>query len=205
MTRIFLVRHAESTWNPIKRLQGAQDSPLSAKGRQQAELLGKRFRNVHLEGLYSSHLTRSLQTAEAIASATGLSVLPVDGLQELSFGEWEGTLLNEIDLDGCRNFLEYWVHLLRHKPIAGSEPLEICRDRMVKAISSIIQRHPEGNAAIVSHGSALSVFFQHILEAPLENIWRMQPSNGSISVVTAHDKWLRMNCYNDTCHLEDRL
>jgi broad specificity phosphatase PhoE len=205
MTRIFLVRHAESTWNPVKRLQGVQDPPLSARGRQQAELLGQRFKSIHLDALYSSNLTRAFQTADAVARAITLSVVKEAGLQELSFGEWEGRLLTHVDLDGYRNFLEYWVNLIRTCPVAGSEPLEMCRDRMVKAISRIIQRHPERSVAIVSHGSALSIFFQHVLEAPLENMWHMQPSNCSISVVTAHEKGLRMNCYNDTCHLEDRL
>ncbi len=203
MTRIYLVRHAESTWNPIKRLQGVQDPPLSTHGRQQAERLGQRFRDIHLEAIYSSHLTRAFQTAEAIARATGLSVAVEDGLQELSFGEWEGMLLSELDLEGCRTFLEYWVHQVRyqHQPVPGSEPLEICRSRMVRALSSIIQRHSEGSAVVVSHGSALAIFFQHMLEIPLENMWRMQPSNCSISLVTVYNKGMEINSYNDTCHL----
>lgn len=204
MTRIFLVRHAESTWNPMKKLQGIQDPALSARGKLQAERVGQRFKGIHLDALYSSHLTRALQTAEAIARATGLSVVQKSGLQELCFGEWEGKLLSEVNMDGYHNFLEYWVHMLRCRPVTGSEPLEICRHRMVEAISRIILKHPNGNAAIVSHGTALAIFFQHVLETPLENMWRMQPSNCSISVVTAQENWWRINSYNDTCHLEDR-
>jgi broad specificity phosphatase PhoE len=204
MTRIFLVRHAESTWNPIKKLQGIQDPPLSARGKLQAERVGQRFKEIHPDALYSSHLTRAMQTAEAIARAAGLSVVPQSGLQELCFGEWEGRLLSEVNVDGYHNFLEYWVHMLQYRPAAGSEPLEICRNRMVEAISRIIQRHPDGNVAVLSHGTALAIFFQHVLDIPLENMWRMQPSNCSISVVTAQENGLRMNSYNDTCHLENR-
>ncbi|MBW2147056.1 MAG: histidine phosphatase family protein [Deltaproteobacteria bacterium] len=204
MTHIYLVRHAESSWNPIKRLQGVQDPPLSVKGRQQAKRVGQRFRDIRLDAIYSSNLTRAFQTAEAIARATGLSVVVEEGLQEISFGEWEGMLIPEVDLDGYHTFLEYWVHRVKYQPVSGSESLETCRDRMVGAISRIIQRHSDGSVAVVSHGSALSLFFQYVLETPLENMWRMQPNNCSISLVTAKKRELKMNFYNDTCHLEDR-
>jgi hypothetical protein len=71
---IFIVRHAESD-------NSQPTIPLSAAGRQRAELLAPTFRGVKFTHLFSTHTTRALQMVEAIASAQGLPIvqLPAPG------------------------------------------------------------------------------------------------------------------------------
>ena len=48
MIKLYLIRHGETEWNTVKRFQGWTDIELSEKGLKQAELLGKRFENIHI-------------------------------------------------------------------------------------------------------------------------------------------------------------
>jgi broad specificity phosphatase PhoE len=63
---MFLVRHAESTWNPLKKIQGQRDPQLSAYGRKEAGLLAKRFKGLSFDAVYTSPLRRAYQTAEIV-------------------------------------------------------------------------------------------------------------------------------------------
>jgi|GEM_PF-6452425 len=71
---ILIIRHAETD-------QSQPTLPLSAAGRQRAELLAQTLRGVKFTHIFASHTTRARQMVEGIASAHGLSVvqLPVPG------------------------------------------------------------------------------------------------------------------------------
>jgi broad specificity phosphatase PhoE len=101
--RLVLVRHGESTWNVEGRYQGRLDPPLSARGQAQAETLAKRLQREQLEAqkqridtIVSSPLTRALETANICARELSLPVRRDDRLTEISHGEWEGRLREEI-------------------------------------------------------------------------------------------------------------
>ena len=66
VTRLYIVRHCQSTGNIAGRFQGRFDAPVSPQGEQQLELLSLRFRNEAIDAVYSSPLTRAYRTAEAI-------------------------------------------------------------------------------------------------------------------------------------------
>lgn len=58
MPTLYMTRHGETEWNLEKRMQGWEDSPLTAKGRQNARDLGHRLREMHLDHLYQSDWSR---------------------------------------------------------------------------------------------------------------------------------------------------
>ena len=62
MTRLIIVRHAESAFNLQNRIQGHQDSQLTRKGVDQARRLAKRIRNFKIDKVYSSDLGRAYST-----------------------------------------------------------------------------------------------------------------------------------------------
>src|ERR1700733_1895814 len=66
--RIYLLRHGETDWNVVRRLQGSVDIPLNNTGISQAAHWRSYFDDIPLAGIYSSSLDRALQTA---ALATG--------------------------------------------------------------------------------------------------------------------------------------
>src|SRR5919201_5393932 len=75
--RLVLVRHAQSTWNVLGRIQGQLDPPLSERGREQAQRLGERLSAQRWAAFYSSDLARAWETAELIAQNFETGPLPL--------------------------------------------------------------------------------------------------------------------------------
>ena len=78
MAEIYLIRHTQAEGNRYRMMQGAWDGSVTEKGRAQIESLAERFRDVPLDAVYSSDLTRAVMTAEATfpaISAEGICAL----------------------------------------------------------------------------------------------------------------------------------
>jgi probable phosphoglycerate mutase len=98
---IYLVRHGETEFNRERRLQGHVDSALTARGLEQARAVGARLKT--LTGgasgwrILTSPLGRARRTAEIIADQLGAADIEVEPrLIELSWGEWDGRLRDEL-------------------------------------------------------------------------------------------------------------
>lgn len=97
VTKVYLIRHCQSTGNIEHRFQGRFDAPVSPAGEQQLELLSLRFRNEPIDVIYTSPLTRARKTAEAVAKYhPDLPVLIDHDLTEIDCGRMENLLLTEI-------------------------------------------------------------------------------------------------------------
>jgi len=99
---LYFIRHGETDWNAVSRLQGQRDVPLNDRGRSQArhcagvlsDLLAREARNASDFDFIASPLSRARETMELMRSGLGLAPdgYRTDGrLAELSFGEWEGS------------------------------------------------------------------------------------------------------------------
>ena len=93
MHSIYFARHGETVWNVENKICGMTDSPLTEKGRQQARELGELVRDsgLHIDEILYSPLSRSADSAKAIAAATGLPARCEPRLREQCFGKYEGT------------------------------------------------------------------------------------------------------------------
>ena len=126
MGRLYLIRHGETDSNKSFRFQGQTDIELNEKGLAQAELLAEHFKNIRLDAVYSSSLTRARQTAAPLAAVHGLEVQPVEDIKEIAFGEWEGLTYNQINDAGLGQIDEFFKNpALCHVP--GGE--NFCRTR----------------------------------------------------------------------------
>lgn len=90
MTKIYLIRHAEAEGNFYRRIHGQYDSKLTKRGYKQIDALAERFREEHIDALYASDLTRTMETAKAITRYhPELKIVPEPRLREVSMGIWE--------------------------------------------------------------------------------------------------------------------
>jgi broad specificity phosphatase PhoE len=100
MPTIYLIRHGETEWNRIGRMQGTLDSPLTERGCAQASQVGQIL--LHELGakpivnFISSPLGRALQTAEIISKVLDISFTTDTRLMEISLGDWNGYTYSEI-------------------------------------------------------------------------------------------------------------
>src|SRR5882757_352319 len=138
MTTLLLVRHGETDWNAEGKLQGHTDRPLNDYGRRQAQVLGDRLAAEQIDALYASDLSRARETAEILGAKLGLAVDVDPDLREKNWGTWEGLTSDE-----------------RLEVAYEGETSEAHRERMLRAVERIVERHPEGRVIVVTHGGSL--------------------------------------------------
>lgn len=202
---LWLIRHAQSTWNAERRVQGWADPPLTDLGRWQARQVAARLADVPLQAIYTSTLARARETAEVIATSTGAVVHPDERLREHGVGDATGWAWNS---DDAR---VRWPHLAgaidRGEPILahvpGAEAMEPFLARILEAFAAIRAAHAEGHVAVVSHGGALRSYLIDMLGAP-QTASRLRFANASLSLV-AFDALGRGEIWflNDTCHVRE--
>ena len=91
MTTIYLIRHAEAEGNLYRRIHGQYNALVTDNGYSQIAALKERFRDIHVDAVYSSDLFRTMTTAGAIYKPKGLTLHTDPDLREISMGEWEDT------------------------------------------------------------------------------------------------------------------
>ena len=94
--KLYIIRHGQTDWNVEGKIQGRQDIPLNAAGRSQAEMLAKGMEKRPVTAIYSSPQIRAMETAETLARAQGVTVIPVPELAEIGYGDWEGRTASDI-------------------------------------------------------------------------------------------------------------
>ena len=135
---LLLVRHGETDWNADGRLQGQTDRPLSDFGRRQARQLADDLEDEEIEAIYASDLARARETAEIVGERLGLPVVLDPDLREKDWGTWEGLTAVE------RDQVEF-----------VGESTEAHRERILRALRRISQRHPGGRVLAVTHGGSM--------------------------------------------------
>lgn len=145
MRRIYLIRHGLPDFPEGERYcLGSADMPLGVLGRLQACQLGRGLRDVPIDRVFSSPLSRARQTAEYIRGE--YTVLP--GLEEMSAGDWDGLSFREI--------IRRWPELFEKRgggdyvPIPNAETPEHGQRRFLAAVESALSRSA-GDVAIVAH------------------------------------------------------
>ena len=156
---LVLVRHGESQYIVEGRFQGQVDTPLSARGRRQAELVATRLADPHASPalpipsgppleIVHSPLSRTRETASAIAEghpggARGVPLRPEPGLLEIGQGAWEGLHRDEI-VARYPTELSIWRRRPTEAWAPGGESLPEVAARARPALAALLARLAEG-------------------------------------------------------------
>jgi len=132
------------------RMHGRLDAPLSQKGIEEVAKRSQVLLNNHYDCFYSSPTGRALQTAQIIARQLNMQVTPLQGLEELDFGDLEG-LLKELVAEQINSKRKPFSGLLKPFGKKGETLFHLflrCR----KVLSEIIRAHRGESILVVSHG-----------------------------------------------------
>ena len=207
MTKLLLIRHGETEWNAERRVQGHTNSPLSARGRRQAQAVAARLISVPISAIYSSDLTRALDTATPIAGPHQLPILPMVGLREKCYGIWEGLTETEIEAVSPDGWRRYHRDRQLDYPIPGGETWEDVQTRILAVLTYVLSEHPKENdtIALVGHGASLRPIVLEALGAPLPSLLRLRLDNAALNVLEFQaERGGRVVLLNDTSHLDER-
>ncbi|GAA2753337.1 histidine phosphatase family protein [Amnibacterium kyonggiense] len=143
MTDLVLVRHGETEWNRLGKVQGRTDIPLNDTGREQARATAERLQGQEFDAVAASPLSRAAETAQIIADGLGIGPVElVDALVERNYGEAEGMTGADIDARfGGR--------------LEAQETREETVERAKPALIALADRHPGQRVLVVSHGGVI--------------------------------------------------
>ncbi|KRB88583.1 histidine phosphatase family protein [Noviherbaspirillum sp. Root189] len=205
MTEILLIRHGETAWNAIKRLQGHLDIPLNTEGQRQAAALGKALADEEFDAIFSSDLMRARQTAEAIARPRGMTVQIEPDLRERCYGAFEGMLYAEISQRYPEAYAAWKSRDIDARFPPGVHIAETMREfstRTITAISRIATSGKYRKLALVAHGGVLECAYRaaHGMDFAQERTFDI--FNASVNRFTWDGRSLGLSHWGDVAHLE---
>lgn len=191
MLQVYLVRHGETQWNAERRIQGQSNSPLTAKGEQQAMQVATRAKELGITHIISSDLGRTRRTAEIIAQACGCDIIFDSRLRELNMGVLEKRHIDSLTEEEEKNWRRQLVNGTVDGRIPEGESMQELSDRVNAALESCRDLPQGSRPLLVSHGIALGCLVSTILGLPAWAERRLRLRNCSISRVDYQESlWL---------------
>jgi probable phosphoglycerate mutase len=202
-TTLILVRHGQTEWNRFERFRGRADVPLNETGLAQAEATGRRVAaEWQPVAIYTSPLSRAVNTAEAIARHYSLPVQPHPGLADIDYGQWQG-LSPEEARQRWPEEIDAWYNQPHQARIPGGETLDDLRARLMRTVHELASRHLGETIVLVGHTVINRIILLGVLGLSNERFWRIQQDTCAINVFEAEKEDFVLVSLNDTCHLRN--
>lgn len=200
-TKFCLVRHGETAWNVEGRLQGQLDVPLNELGRAQARALAARLAAQRFDALYSSDLSRTIETAEAVAALLGLRVEPAADLRERFFGAFQGLTRAEAEARFPLDYTRFAARDPDHRFPGDAESLRGFSTRVASALDDLADRRRGATLLVVTHGGVLDIVHRMTTGAALETKRNFTLYNTALNWVERRDGQWTLLGWADTEHL----
>jgi len=199
-TKIVLIRHGQTAWNKEEIFRGQADVPLDEVGLRQAQALADALRAEPISGIYTSPLSRAVQTAAAVAESRGLVPVPVHGFTDIDFGAWEG-LAHDAVRERFPELYATWQAQPEDVTFPGGENLDAVCQRAGAALAELVQQGAGQTIALVAHRVVNKVLICHILGLPNSHFWQIRQDTAAINRFSVTSSSYIVDCLNDTCHL----
>lgn len=202
MTEIYLIRHAQAEGNLYRMMQGHWDGNLTELGFKQAQALGRRFEQVHIDAVYSSDLKRTCLTIEPVCRSHKLPLNTDARLREINVGPWETGFFADISHETpelMRKFIaeqESWY-------LEGAETYMQVQQRAYAALCHIARSHVGQTVAIASHGITIRCILSKISGIPLSDGEKLPVfGNTAVTRLVYDGGCFTIDFMNDSSHLD---
>jgi broad specificity phosphatase PhoE len=184
MPTIYLIRHGENDYVKTGRLAGRLPGVhLNEIGRQQAvdiaQALCRTLPKERVKAIYSSPLERAMETAEPIARAFDLEIIPRAGLIEIDYGEWQDKTLKSISR------MKIWTRVQAAPSLftfPGGESFTDAQTRVVNEIKDLLCQYEEKEAILcISHADPIKLAVAYFIGLPLDLFQRLKVAPASIN------------------------
>ena len=193
---LYIVRHGQTEWNVLEKFQGQLNSPLTPEGIEKVKETANELKNIKFKAGYTSQMGRTIATAEMIlennkyeqekTSDQKLKLQKLPELNEIHFGEWQGLTFKETFVKYPKEAHNYFYDVKNYnaKNIKGEE-LKDGLERFLKGLEKIREEQKSGNILIVTHGTVLELFFNHIQNREADDLdERKLIGNGQYKIFT---------------------
>ena len=190
--KIILVRHGETFWNALGKLQGREDIALNETGRGQAVAVGKAIRHYPFSGpgpvVVSSPLQRAVETARLLAQQ----------LKEVADFRTDAVLLERDYGAGAGLTREERAQQYPEDDFPGLEDRAEAERRIVQGVEKLAREAEGRDLILVSHGEISHIFLAH-LRGESTRTGRSALRNASISTLEWNEaEGFQMEYYNQS-------
>jgi probable phosphoglycerate mutase len=215
--KIILVRHGETEYNLIHRLQGHLDTKLTDTGHQQAQRVAKRLGiKEQPTSIYSSDLSRAKHTAEYIAKEMKIDqpITTDIRLREMNLGIFQ----NHTSTEARQKFPDIWKQYQKNDEfiIPQGESLIQFYSRCNEAFIDIAEKHfnmlledndnKEMTICIVTHGGVIDAIgksWSNNKDDDDTNIKITHCDNTGVCEMVFNGQSFNITSWNDTSHLTE--
>jgi len=199
---LILVTHGEIQKLAPRSFCGHMDVPLAEIGRSQAIMTAH-----YLEGfspfgaIYSSPLTRCLNTAAAIGRTSGIDPIPLAELIDINYGVWQGRTRESVSKEDPVRF-ESWMNRPDLTVIGGADSLQTMQCSLVKALKMFHEHHEGKTVITVGHDSSNRILLLTALDMPLSRYWSFRQDPCCVNVIKFEGYRCTVGRINETAHLD---
>lgn len=203
-TKLYIVRHTQTTGNIEHRLTGRYDYEITEDGKKYIEKMIQVLKNIQFASAYSSTSPRTKKTIKKLADMNGIEIQELEELCEMYFGIYDGMKWEEVNKINPR--IDE-LHMITNeiKEIPNQETTEQVTDRMYQIIKKIALQNLGKNVLICSHGVAIEAFLRKVTGVPfIQMVDEYSQKNTSINVVEYDEELNRFKVLelNNRRHLE---
>ena len=174
---LYIIRHGETEWNKMGKMQGKTDISLSEDGRKIEQKTADGLKNIKFDYIFSSPLERAYETACIIKGDRDIEIVKDERLIEVGFGLYEGTVVDERKGSFALFF---------------DDPQNYVAEK--GALFPIEENKPDATVLISGHGALNKALFQHLLHKQLKDFWsgvyqgncavnKFEIKNGNVSLI----------------------
>ena len=189
---LYIVRHGETDWNKMHKVQGQTDIPLNDYGRRLAEETAQGMKKIPLDLGFTSPLLRAKETAQIILAGRSVPLYDEERIQEISFGRYEGLYCGGEDRDPDSGaFNRFFNDTGNYIPSEDAETIPQLYERTGSFLREISSREDLADKKILvsTHGAAMTSLLNRIRgNLSVEHFWKDEvPPNCSVTVVEIKD------------------
>ena len=192
---IYLVRHGRPQLPYARMYYGRMDYPLSPEGEAQAEALGAAIGGMKFAHVYTSAMVRARQTLLLARPDLYAKAKPVEALNEINLGDWEGKTFDEVRSE-WEQIYEARGRDFAHVAPPRGECFADVQKRTVPAFEKILKECPGGDILVVAHCGAIWTLICHYCGLDLNDIFYFLMEYCGVNKLQRTDGLMRLLKYN---------
>ncbi len=206
MTTIYLIRHAQAQGNVDRVFQGHYDGKITDFGIKQLECLSEAFKDIKLDAIYTSPLSRAYTTAEYANKYHNLEIKINDDLIEINGGDWEGRKWTEFPISDPEQS-DNWYNNPYEFCAPNGERMKDAYERIKNAILQIVKENKDKTICIISHGGVISCAINWLMGKEPSSLTKETICDNTAINKAVFDDELnpKLVDFNKTEHLGDNL
>ena len=202
MIKLILVRHGYSTSNASGTYTGQMDAPLNDVGHAQAAQLAAHLcQNEKIDAVFTSDLSRAVETVRPVADRLKLPLITLPALRELDVGAWTGVPYAEVRERYAADYTAYTQSI--DAPCTDGESIRAGCERLLRCIEGIAAKWAGKTLLVCSHALCSRLFSALAATGRVEDVTaHSAPPNASYSVYEYENGKLRVLQKDVTKHLK---